>query len=359
VLRGTLPGAIDGSWQSVLFLVEICISTLIPAILLSIPASRKSLQGLGTASVLTVFGTILHRLSASVIAVERPVGVSYFPSWVEFAISIGIISGIVLVFLFFTENLKIFGPETMHEEEKFSPYSKPRFDPLTKVWLGETFRDTVIRRSVALVVVVALAITFMPQRAWTADEVKPAPVMPVQGLNVLRIYGSDNTHFVDFDHKAEVERLEKLIPAEYPTEQDMCVSCHHMSNWELKEGTEPAAITATGSPSPGGPPSCRECHSDVYSPTSTFDHQFHVATVEPGGNQSCDKCHEGGHSASTAVQCVECHKNMGPNKDGQPFNYVAPSYEDAMHGLCIKCHEAEAERLNKPELASCATCHHQ
>lgn len=351
LVRGVLPGAIDGSWQSVLFIAEVSISTLIPAILLSIPASRNSLRGLGTASFLVVSGMILHRLSASVIAVERPAGATYFPNWVEFAISIGIVSGAVLLFLFLTENLKVFGPETIGEEEKVSPYARPRFDPLTGVQLGEGFRDTVIRRSAMLLVVVALAITFMPGRAWSGDHVERAPVRPVQGLNVMRILGGNNEAFVDFDHQTHEERLRKLIPTEYATEQDMCVSCHHLSDWEIDGASE----SETGF----GPPSCGACHSDVYNPTSTFDHKLHVELVEPGGNESCDECHEGGHSASTATDCVECHTNMGPSEDGQPFDYMAPSYEDAMHGSCIQCHEAEAEKLNEPLLPSCATCHYE
>jgi Ni/Fe-hydrogenase subunit HybB-like protein len=351
LVRGVLPDAIDGSWQSVLFIAEVSISALIPAILLSIPASRNSLRGLGTASFLVVSGMILHRLSASVIAVERPAGASYFPNWVEFAISIGIVSGAVLAFLFVTENLKVFGPETMGEEEKPSPYAKPRFDALTGVPLGETFRDTFVRRSVMLMIVAALAITFMPERAWSSDQTRSAPVRPVQGLNVMRIYGGDSETFVDFDHQAHVERQRKLIPAEYASEQDMCVRCHHLGNWQI-EGVSESEIGF-------GPTSCGACHSDVYNPKSTFDHEFHVEQVEPSGNQSCDECHEGGHSASTATECVECHTNMGPGEDGQPFDYIAPSYEDAMHGSCIGCHEAEAERLNEPLLPSCATCHNQ
>jgi Ni/Fe-hydrogenase subunit HybB-like protein len=357
--RGILPGAIDGSWQSVLFLAEISISTLIPAILLSIPASRNSLYGLGTASVLTVSGMVLYRLSVSGITVARPAGVSYFPSWVEFAVSIGIVCGAVLVFMFFAENLKVFGPETLHEEEEEpSAYARPRFDPFTKVWIGEALRDTVVRRSAVLIVVVALAVTFMPQRAWTADQTESVPVRPVTGLNVLRIYGSDNSTFVDFDHQAHVDLLRKLVPTEYATEQDMCVSCHHLSG-EINGVSESETGTASAQETAFGPPSCGACHSDVYNTTSIFDHNLHETLVVPGGNESCDKCHEGGHSASTAVACVQCHDTMGPGEDGQPFDYIAPSYVDAMHGLCIKCHEAEAQKLDKPLLPSCVTCHQE
>ncbi|TET94729.1 MAG: hypothetical protein E3J29_07880 [Dehalococcoidia bacterium] len=175
----------------------------------------------------------------------------------------------------------------------------------------------------------------------------------------MRIFGGDSEAFVDFDHQAHVERQRKLIPTEYATEQDMCVRCHHLSDWEIEGVSEPEIDGASESETGFGPTSCGACHSDVYNPTSTFDHELHVDLLEPGGNESCDECHEGGHSASTAIECVECHKNMGPGEDGQPFDYVAPSYEDAMHGSCIQCHESEAEKLDKPELPYCATCHYE
>lgn len=363
--RGVLPAAIDGSWQSVLFLAEISLSGLIPAILLSMPRSRNSWQGLKTASLLTVSGMVLYRLSASVIAVQRPAGVTYFPTWVEFAISIGIVSAAVLVFLFFTENLRVFGPETVGEQDEDSPYARPRFDPLTKVRLGETLWDTAVRRSAIAVAVIALAVTLMPARVWTADQTRPVLAAPVQGLTVLRLAGADDKSFVEFDHQAHADRLKKLIPSEYATELAVCVSCHHLSDWgtvgtgdpQSAEASKPAASETSGWESAGGPPSCRSCHSAMYSPASSFNHQLHVTVVVPGGNQSCEKCHQGGHSASTAVQCVQCHKNMGPNADGQPFNYIAPSYVDAMHGLCIRCHETEAQKLDKPQLPACSTCH--
>jgi hypothetical protein len=44
--------------------------------------------------------------------------------------------------------------------------------------------------------------------------------------------------------------------------------------------------------------------------------------------------------------------------DGQTmFNMLAPSYQDAMHGRCLDCHEEEAAEQDKPELVLCSTCH--
>jgi hypothetical protein len=166
--------------------------------------------------------------------------------------------------------------------------------------------------------------------------------MAAQGWNVLRIDGNHSGDFVNFDHQAHQDRLSKLIPTVYATEQDMCVECHHLSK-----------------PENGGPTACAECHSDMYQTTSIFNHSLHQANVAPGGNQSCAVCHQGGHSASTAVACVQCHSEMGPAKDGTAFSYIAPSYKDAMHGLCIGCHEQEAQKLGKPEIAYCGECHNQ
>ena len=51
MIRGVLPGALDGSWESVLFVVEIAVSALVPAILLSIRKVRTGRLGMGTAAV--------------------------------------------------------------------------------------------------------------------------------------------------------------------------------------------------------------------------------------------------------------------------------------------------------------------
>lgn len=39
-------------------------------------------------------------------------------------------------------------------------------------------------------------------------------------------------------------------------------------------------------------------------------------------------------------------------------SYIASSYTDAMHNLCIKCHATKAREIEgKEKLAECASCH--
>jgi len=130
--------------------------------------------------------------------------------------------------------------------------------------------------------------------------------------------------------------------------EESCRLCHHM-NRPLDRAT-----------------SCHICHSDMFSPVDTFEHNFHVRKM--GGNDACIQCHtDPGEVKSrlTAVSCLECHDQMA--RDGSIIGSVdspvldrAPGYMDAMHGLCIRCHEEQGKGDGagaKPPLARCEACH--
>ncbi len=66
-----------------------------------------------------------------------------------------------------------------------------------------------------------------------------------------------------------------------------------------------------------------------------------------GGNAACIVCHAGDFarkSRRTALACWQCHGDMVvpgsliPTLEGDLTGF-APGYMDAMHGLCIRCHE--------------------
>jgi hypothetical protein len=109
----------------------------------------------------------------------------------------------------------------------------------------------------------------------------------------------------------------------------------------------------------------------MVSPVQIFDHFHHMENVATSEqltgvrpvNHSCRVCHETGvaRSAASAKDCLECHKeNMWlgsqlPDSTAQLAR--ASSFERAMHGTCVACHERERERVEKPALADCGTCH--
>ncbi len=107
-LRGVLPSALDGSRQANLFLFEIVVSAVLPATLLLFRRVRATRALVGVCAAATVGGMVLYRLDVSILSFARPEGFGYFPSWEEFAVSLGIVSAFALIFIFFVERLRVY-----------------------------------------------------------------------------------------------------------------------------------------------------------------------------------------------------------------------------------------------------------
>lgn len=86
------------SWYSVLYWAEITIGAIIPIVLFTRRAVRESPKGLLTGAALVIVGLMFNRFNVSLFALEHQGGAVYVPSWMEFAVSFGIISGGVLLF---------------------------------------------------------------------------------------------------------------------------------------------------------------------------------------------------------------------------------------------------------------------
>ncbi|HUT54772.1 MAG TPA: Ni/Fe-hydrogenase cytochrome b subunit [bacterium] len=369
--RGILPGALDGSWQSWLFVAELGISAVIPMIILFTPRLRRSGKWLFTAAAMVVAGMVLYRLDIAIITMKRWPGTSYFPSAVELMVSLGIVSGLALVFMYFVENLEVFH-ETMKQgvprrletaEETLANlkegqrpprgvvtgtvaqladkwfineelFQRPRFWPTTRVWLGTPLRDAVRRYSMIVIVAMALTAAVLPNKAIFGYDPGNVPVTiarPVAGTagDVLKIDGNLSGDSVTFNHKKHAADMGG---------DKACVECHHMN-----------AKGAMGT-------TCASCHTDMYSPASAFDHQRHQDLFH--GNRGCIECHPLDKDPKNAKSCVACHQQMFPGKaENEKVKFMAPSYQDAMHGKCEPCHQRKAAKQGKPELGRCSECH--
>lgn len=375
--RGILPGALDGSWQAGLFIVELLVSAVIPAVLLALRRVRQSIPGLATCSAMTVLGVIGYRFNTCIVAFERPEGMGYYPTWTELAISVGIVAGATLVFIFFNENLRIVehgsgatgasgGPHTPGEPAA----STGTMLPVLSAPVSPAFR----RHSLAFVVAGSLAIGLLPRDAIFGPRPLPTPVHkartvealatdvdpPVrrvfhvsslagnvpaaakpEPVRIMVIDGNRDWRFVPFTHDDHVQALGG---------REACRLCHHQ-NMAFDENT-----------------ACFECHRDMYETTDVFDHELHRQKL--GGNAACEVCHARNFARKTrqtALACWQCHGDMVvpgsiiPTAEGQLKGF-APGYMDAMHGLCIRCHAAlSAEQSAKygAEFARCDVCHRE
>ncbi len=361
-IRGVLTTYLDGSWPSMLFVSELAISAIIPAALLLIKPVRSSIAGLALCAALTVSGMVMYRLDVAIVAFARPEELTYFPSWMEFAVSIGIVATFILIFIFFVENFRVYD-----DVEKAADGPKRSYDPATMHALLPRRLALPRRFSLAAIAAAAVAVVFLPQEAITGVVPASTPVaasrtvdgLPVnregggggrklqliearngvpEGMPFLMIDGNRNGYPVLFDHKAHEARLEN---------DRSCGVCHHISR-PFDRNT-----------------ACFECHRDMYEPMSTFNHASHVEQLE--GNAGCIQCHENTaveKSAETAVACGECHADLV-----SPLSFVeapddrwqaAVGYMEAMHGLCVSCHEtklAEDPENLPAALDRCDTCH--
>jgi Ni/Fe-hydrogenase subunit HybB-like protein len=358
-VRGVFGAAFGTSWHTNLFVLELLVSAVAPAALLLIPRVRRSLGGMALCAALTVAGMVGYRLNVSIVAFARPERFGYFPSWMEFAVSLGIVAGAALVFIFFVERFRVY------EEGPVTPAPPRRsYDPATLHGLLPVRLAAPRRFSLIAVAAASVTVLLLPREATLG--VRPAAIparaaRTVDGyateriggrrrlvlarregngpaIPVLLIDGNRNGDATLLDHQGHVDRLGG---------DTACGRCHHI---DLPFDREAA---------------CVACHRDMYEPTVVFAHASHIAAL--GGNDGCAKCHAAGvtpKSCETATPCAECHADLlaaGAFLAAPEDRWAAAAgYVEAMHGLCRDCHTRE--RARQPErypatLDRCDTCH--
>jgi Ni/Fe-hydrogenase subunit HybB-like protein len=97
--RKTYVYLLDGSVQGRAFVVEMLFGVIIPWVMLLIPGVRKNRRWLFTACTLIVGGVALNRVNVFLVSFQAPYALqSYFPAVGEFAITIGLVSGLMFLY---------------------------------------------------------------------------------------------------------------------------------------------------------------------------------------------------------------------------------------------------------------------
>ncbi len=331
--RGSLSALFNGTWESGWFLFEILVSAIIPILLFLSPWTRRSIGGLAVGSVFGVFGFVLNRINVGGISMIRAVESNYFPSWNEFAISAGVVSGAALVFLFAIEHFNVWRERPVDEDA--DPHRVPRFDPVASVWLGDPIGAALKRNSVGFIFAAALGFGFLSFNPIETQGLERVAAQPARGHDTMVIDANLDGFGVNFDH----QRHKRSLGGD-----NSCAICHHAR----VPGDEYT--------------SCSTCHRNMYLTASIFDHRQHEVWL--GGDESCVECHPAGsvRSAETAKRCDSCHNpdSLTVAVQNSPIlmdDYEASSHTDAMHGLCITCHREIADLINRPTHGVCSTCH--
>jgi Ni/Fe-hydrogenase subunit HybB-like protein len=340
--RGANVFLFDGSIACWLFWIEILLSVFIPLVIFKIPFKKLHINILYFGALAGVAGIVFNRLNVGGLTHLNNIsgiGEFYFPSLMELMVSAGVVSAAMLCFFFFVENFKVW--EKAPEYEDCKPKVKPQLNSFN-VYLGNT--KTVNRTKFSFAFVIAFAFTFFFISGTTIGNkgLEHVRVKHARGGDTLLINGNRDEYVVKFRHVFHQKELGVT-----------CGYCHHLNKPDDK---------AT---------SCYECHDDMYVSGDAFRHDWHSSP--DGVNLDCFKCHDKSVNKGAMFRdkefdfnkmCKECHEPMIPTDSRIPVitTYKTLSYTDAMHNLCIKCHE---ERLasdtllaaRKPDLAKCGACH--
>jgi len=110
--------------QNIYWLIEIIGGVVLPIILFNIPKVQKSKKGMFIAALLyIVLGLAFNRFIMSSIWLQIRPGYTYFPSWQEFAVSIGLVAWALMMFQIAMRLLPIAGHHG--EEEAKSDHAAP------------------------------------------------------------------------------------------------------------------------------------------------------------------------------------------------------------------------------------------
>lgn len=98
--------------ETYLYWLEIGAGVIVPLVLLSIKRVRQNPRGLFIGAVMIILGFVLNRMNISITGMEAWAGVSYFPSWMEIAVTMAIVTGGFVVFSYAVKYLPVFQHKT-------------------------------------------------------------------------------------------------------------------------------------------------------------------------------------------------------------------------------------------------------
>ncbi|HET7292696.1 MAG TPA: Ni/Fe-hydrogenase cytochrome b subunit [Vicinamibacteria bacterium] len=125
--NGALAELLAPGYEASMFLLEVGLGVVLPVVLLSLPRIRRSERGLVASAFLAILGFVMNRLNVAVTGMERAAGMRYLPSWMEVAVSVGLVAVGFAVFALAARHLPIFpeAAEAAAEPDEEAPGAIP------------------------------------------------------------------------------------------------------------------------------------------------------------------------------------------------------------------------------------------
>lgn len=108
----------NGSMEANMYLMEMIIGVIVPLFLLSMKNARENITSIFLINLLVISGVLLNRLNVAIFGLYRDAsarGASYFPTWMEFVVTLAFISFAIFGFKLSAKYLRVFPEaETQH-----------------------------------------------------------------------------------------------------------------------------------------------------------------------------------------------------------------------------------------------------
>ncbi len=125
--RGLLGLLFVPRMETYLYWLEVGVGIIVPIVLFAIPKLRQSRGGLFAGATMIIVGFIVNRLNITVTGMEAWAGTSYFPSWMEIAVTLSIVVAGFLVFRLAAKYLPLFA------HERHPQFTHPMIEDLDRI----------------------------------------------------------------------------------------------------------------------------------------------------------------------------------------------------------------------------------
>ena len=111
VTNSSFATAFNGSLPSNMYLLEMVLGVVLPLLLLANRKMRTNMKGISSANWLVITGVLVNRINVSIFSMQEYTtarGASYFPSAMEFLVTLGIFSLGIFLFKMAAKHLPLF-----------------------------------------------------------------------------------------------------------------------------------------------------------------------------------------------------------------------------------------------------------
>lgn len=338
----------DLTWESRVFWVEIVLQAIVPIVIFSLPALRRSRFLLFVGSTSALLGLVMHRIDTGIVGYFRTSEAVYVPNLAEFILSFGVLSAAGLIFFFLIERFPVL-KGAGYCATKDAP-SDPEGHQAVPSWSWAEAKELFLgkgAKQVAVMAVVVVPLTWFGLQGHGTSEFEAiaAPVRPaIQSSDalrtVLRLDANGNGEAVVFPH----EQHKNAFVEKYGLELDQtCAKCHHLSLPNDRQTL------------------CRACHRDMELPRPMFDPGRHASRFESEAQRAEFEALDLSDRRQNYKACAMCHQETMPGLVAyaeKGFSHLAPGFAVAMHGKCMTCHRLEERDPADPfSLGNCIGCH--